>query len=277
MSLERNQVRNHYTKSNITIMHCILILTVSKNSFHCMKKSIVPNLGFYVKESSVLFLQPHSCVPCSASKWQLPKLPTNVYYRPLNAQGFYPWVFLLVVLNLEKNSSPAPPCSPPGGMSLGTLKISGNHIGSQIWRTAESECGKGLSRQFQGSRHRGTGIKGTFWQTVRKACVPSHSINEKGRLEGIRCSPNFQVNYYLKQQSLGEETILPMASDHRGLWEWSRRMGDYDDAKAVERRGRRIHLGSWKGGYVAPETAQGNKSQIKWRKISYQKATTQRA
>lgn len=138
MSLERNQVRNHYTKPNITIMHCILILTVSKNSFHCMKKSIVPNLGFYVKESSVLFLQPHSCVPCSASKWQLPKLPTNVYYHPLNAQGFYPWVFLLVVLNLEKKkktSSPAPPCSPPGGMSLGTLKISDNHIGSQVWRT----------------------------------------------------------------------------------------------------------------------------------------------
>lgn len=40
-------------------------------------------------------------------------------------------------------------------------------------------------------------------------------------------------------------------------------MGDCDDTKAAERRGRRIHLGSWKGGYVAPEMAQGNKSQIK--------------
>lgn len=43
--------------------------------------------------------------------------------------------------------------------------------------------------------------------------------------------------------------------------------------KLAERRGRQIHLGSQRGGYVAPETAQGNKSQIKRRKISYQKAT----
>lgn len=132
---------------------------------------------------------------------------------------------------------------------------------------------EGTYRQFKGSRHRGTGIKAPSDRQSGRACVPSHSINEKGRLEGIRCSPNFQVNYYLKQQSLGEETSLPMASDHRGSWEWSRRDGDCDDTKAAERRGRRTHLGSWKGGYVAPETAQGNKSQIKWRKISYQKAT----
>lgn len=62
----------------------------------------------------------------------------------------------------KKTISPAPPCSPPGGMSLGTFKISDNHIGSQVWSTEgrlSSNLGRDLADSLKTAGMGGTGTK----------------------------------------------------------------------------------------------------------------------